>query len=192
MVSITSSFPITHSLTTNPTRSPLTSSNTMSYVADNKKDLDGSSAPAAKIHRIRITLTSRNVKNLEKVCNDLISRSKDKQLRTKGPIRLPTKVLTHVTRKSPCGEGSKTWDRFEMRIHKRLIDLHSPSEIVKQIVSSDRSKEKVFLESQPETDVCIASLFAPPDFHLSRARCRGRSHHPLLQLSLSRLEVFFV
>ena len=192
MVSITSSFPITHSLTTNPTRSPLTSSSTMSYVADNKKDLDGSSAPAAKIHRIRITLTSRNVKNLEKVCNDLISRSKDKQLRTKGPIRLPTKVLTHVTRKSPCGEGSKTWDRFEMRIHKRLIDLHSPSEIVKQIVSSDRSKEKVFLQSQPETDVCIASLFAPPDLHLSRARCRGRSHHPLLQLSLSRLEVFFV
>ena len=65
-----------------------------------------------------------------------MSRSKDKQLRVKGPVRLPTKVLTHTTRKSPCGEGSKTWDRFEMRIHKRLIDLHSPSEIVKQIVSS--------------------------------------------------------
>jgi hypothetical protein len=64
-----------------------------------------------------------------------VSRSKDKQLRVKGPVRLPTKVLTHTTRKSPCGEGSKTWDRFEMRIHKRLIDLHSPSEIVKQIVS---------------------------------------------------------
>ena len=26
---------------------------------------------AAKVHRIRITLTSRNVKNLEKVCADL-------------------------------------------------------------------------------------------------------------------------
>jgi len=31
--------------------------------------------------------------------------------------------------------GTNTWDRFEMRIHKRLIDLHSPSEVVKQIVS---------------------------------------------------------
>ena len=38
-------------------------------------------------------------------------------------------------RKTPCGEGSKTWSRYEMRIHKRLIDLQSPSEIVKQIVS---------------------------------------------------------
>lgn len=100
------------------------------------KDVDTTGAASAKIHRIRITLTSRNVKNLEKVCNDLVSRSKDKQLHVKGPVRLPTKVLTHTVRKSPCGEGSKTWDHFEMRIHKRLIDLHSPSEIVKQIVSS--------------------------------------------------------
>lgn len=37
--------------------------------------------------------------------------------------------------KTPCGEGSKTWDRFELRIHKRLIDLTSPAETVKQIVS---------------------------------------------------------
>lgn len=36
----------------------------MSYVAKDK-DVDAS-APAAKIHKIRITLTSRNVKNLEK------------------------------------------------------------------------------------------------------------------------------
>ena len=40
-----------------------------------------------------------------------------------------------TTRKTPCGEGSKTWDRYEMRIHKRVIDLHSAAETVKQIVS---------------------------------------------------------
>jgi small subunit ribosomal protein S20e len=70
------------------------------------------------------------------VCSDLISRAKDKQLDVKGPVRLPTKFLRITTRKTPCGEGSKTWDRYEMRIHKRLIDLNSPSEIVKQIVST--------------------------------------------------------
>lgn len=53
----------------------------------------------------------------------------------KGPVRLPTKTLRLTVRKSPCGEGTNTYDRFEMRIHKRLIDLHSPSEIVKQITS---------------------------------------------------------
>ena len=48
---------------------------------------------------------------------------------------MPTKVLKITTRKTPCGEGSKTWDRYEMRIHKRVIDLHSAAETVKQIVS---------------------------------------------------------
>jgi small subunit ribosomal protein S20e len=65
----------------------------------------------------------------------LIARAKEKDLKVKGPVRLPTKVLKITTRKTPNGEGSKTWDRYEMRIHKRLIDLHSPSEIVKQITS---------------------------------------------------------
>merc|ERR1712200_188421 len=89
----------------------------------------------ATIHRIRITLTGRNVKVLEKVCQDLIGGAKEKELKVKGPVRMPTKVLRITTRKTPCGEGSKTWDKFQMRIHKRLIDLHSPSEIVKQITS---------------------------------------------------------
>lgn len=85
--------------------------------------------------RIRITLTSRDVKSLEKVCTDLIRGAKDKELRVKGPVRMPTKTLKITTRKSPCGEGTNTWDRFEMRIHKRLIDLRSSTDIVKQITS---------------------------------------------------------
>ena len=42
--------------------------NTMSYVAKGEKEYDatGAPVPAAKIHKIRITLTSSNVKNLEK------------------------------------------------------------------------------------------------------------------------------
>ena len=77
---------------------------------------------APKIHKIRITLTSRKVQSLEKVCSELIERSKTKDLRVKGPVRLPTKHLKVTTRKTPCGEGSKTWDTYEMRIHKRLIE----------------------------------------------------------------------
>ena len=89
------------------------------------------------IHRIRITLTSRNVKALEKVCRDLIEGTKKRRLKFAGPVRLPTKTLRLCVRKSPCGEGSNTFDRFEMSIHKRLIDLHSPSELVRQITSID-------------------------------------------------------
>lgn len=56
------------------------------------------------------------------VTTDLLERAKSKNLRVKGPVRMPTKVLKVTTRKTPCGEGSKTWDCYEMRIHKRLIE----------------------------------------------------------------------
>ncbi|RXI08557.1 hypothetical protein DVH24_022701 [Malus domestica] len=88
-----------------------------------------------QIHKIRITLSSKNVKNLEKVCTDLVRGAKDKRLRVKGPVRMPTKVLNITTRKSPCGEGTNTWDRFELRVHKRVIDLFSSPDVVKQITS---------------------------------------------------------
>ena len=71
------------------------------------------------------------------VCADLKNGAEAKGLKGKvsGPVRLPTKVLHITSRKTPCGEGSKTWNRFEMRIHKRIIDLHSPAEVVKQITA---------------------------------------------------------
>lgn len=43
----------------------------------------------------------------KKVSTDLVNRAKDKDLRVKGPVRMPTRVLKHTTRKTPCGEGSK-------------------------------------------------------------------------------------
>ncbi|XP_015519404.1 small ribosomal subunit protein uS10 isoform X2 [Neodiprion pinetum] len=105
----------------------------------------------APIHRIRITLTSCNVRSLEKVCTELITGAKKQKqkLKVKGPVRMPTKILRITTRKTPCGEGSKTWDRFQMRIHKRVIDLYSPSEIVKQITS-------ISIEPGVEVEVTIA------------------------------------
>jgi small subunit ribosomal protein S20e len=102
-----------------------------------------------KIHKIRITLTSRKVQSLEKVCTELLERAKSKNLRVKGPVRLPTKTLKVTTRKTPCGEGSKTWDMFEMRIHKRLIDLNAPTEVVKQII--------INIEAGVEVEVTIAA-----------------------------------
>jgi ribosomal protein S10 len=38
-----------------------------------------------KIHKIRITLSSRKVASLEKVCQELIERAKSKSLNVKGP-----------------------------------------------------------------------------------------------------------
>ncbi|KAH6891309.1 40S ribosomal protein S20 [Thelonectria olida] len=116
----------------------------MSY---QKPEKDLGDAP--KSHKIRITLSSRKVPVLEKVCTEIVERAKSKELRAKGPVRLPTKTLKITTRKTPCGEGSKTWDCFEMRIHKRLIDLNAPTEVVKQII--------VNIDAGVEVEVTIAA-----------------------------------
>ncbi|RDA86347.1 hypothetical protein CP532_4319 [Ophiocordyceps camponoti-leonardi (nom. inval.)] len=116
----------------------------MSY---QKPDKDHGEAP--KSHKIRITLTSRKVNILEKVCAEINERAKGKDLRVKGPVRLPTQCLKITTRKTPCGEGSKTWDCYEMRIHKRLIDLNAPTEVVKQII--------VNIDAGVEVEVTIAA-----------------------------------
>merc|ERR1711974_387414 len=84
-------------------------------------------------HKIRITITSKNCGAIERISNELVKAAKDKQLKVKAPVRMPTKTLRITTRKTPCGEGSKTWDRYQMRIHKRVIDLQSPTETVRQI-----------------------------------------------------------
>lgn len=115
---------------------------------DQKQGLE---AEEVELHRIRITLTSRNVHSLEKVAKDLVIGAKDKQLKVHGPVRLPTKILRIPTRKSPNGEGTNTWDRFEMRIHKRLIDLISPSDVVKQITS-------ISIEPGVDVEVTIADM----------------------------------
>jgi small subunit ribosomal protein S20e len=51
----------------------------------------------------------------------------------KGPVRLPNKHLRICTRRSPCGEGSKTWDNFEMTIFKRYIDITCTTSQIKEI-----------------------------------------------------------
>ena len=113
-----------------------------------KKDVPGEEAAAPVVHRVRITLTSRNVKNIETVCAKLKANALSQKLKVSGPVRMPTKKLRVTTRKSPCGEGTNTWDCFEMRIHKRLLDLHAPSEVVKKITAID-------IEPGVEVDVII-------------------------------------
>ncbi|CAK1590061.1 unnamed protein product [Parnassius mnemosyne] len=86
------------------------------------------------------------------ICADLINGAMKHKLSVKGPVRMPTKILRITTRKTLCGDLKtplKTWDHFQMRIHKRVIDLHSPCEIMKQIMS-------INIEAGVEVEVTIA------------------------------------
>ncbi len=50
------------------------------------------------------------------------------------PPRSHVKHLVVPTRKAPDGEGSETWDHWEMRVHKRLIDLDADDRALRQLM----------------------------------------------------------
>merc|ERR1712038_21886 len=102
----------------------------MASYKEGKEDLQ---TEQEQVHKIRITITSKNCAAIERISNELVKAARDKNSKVKGPVRMPTKTLRITTRKTPNGEGSKTWDRYQMRIHKRVIDLQSPTETVRQI-----------------------------------------------------------
>jgi len=73
--------------------------------------------------RARIKLASIDINKVNQICNDVKEIAEKTGVDMRGPIPLPTKKLKVTTRKSPDGEGKASWERYEMRIHKRLIDL---------------------------------------------------------------------
>ncbi len=73
--------------------------------------------------KARIKLASIDISKINEVCDYIKDISTKTGVEMRGPIPLPTKKLKVTTRKTPCGEGKASWERYEMRIHKRLIDL---------------------------------------------------------------------
>ena len=73
--------------------------------------------------KARIKIASTDISKINQVCDYIKDIAERTGVDMRGPIPLPTKKLKLTTRKSPCGDGKATWERYEMRIHKRLIDL---------------------------------------------------------------------
>jgi small subunit ribosomal protein S10 len=75
------------------------------------------------MQKARIKLASIDINKINEVCQYIKDIADKTGVEMRGPIPLPTKKLKVTTRKSPDGEGKASWERYEMRIHKRLIDL---------------------------------------------------------------------
>lgn len=84
--------------------------------------------------KARISLTGTDPVKVDTVCAQIRQISERTGVNMAGPIPLPTKRLTVPVRKSPDGEGSETWDRWQMRVHKRLIDLDADDRALRQLM----------------------------------------------------------
>jgi len=84
--------------------------------------------------RTRIKLASININKLNEIVNSISGITSNAGIVMHGPIPLPTKKLRITTRKSPCGDGRATFDKFEMRIHKRVIDIPADERVLHSIM----------------------------------------------------------
>jgi small subunit ribosomal protein S10 len=86
------------------------------------------------LEKARIILTGRDVKEIENVTQQIVDITGKTGAAYNGPIPMPTKRLKITTRKSPDGEGTDTFERWEMRIHKRIIDVDADERSLRQIM----------------------------------------------------------
>jgi len=97
------------------------------------------------VQKARIRLTSTDKNKLEKLCEELKAIAEKTGVKMAGPIPLPTKRLRVPTRKTPCGEGTRTWDHYEMRVHKRLIKMDANERCMRRVMRL-KVPDDVFIE----------------------------------------------
>ena len=89
------------------------------------------------VAKARISLSGTDPHRIDRVCKQIRTIGERTGVAIRGPIPLPTKHLKVPCRKSPDGEGSETWDRWEMRVHKRLIDIDADERALRQLMRID-------------------------------------------------------
>ena len=82
----------------------------------------------------RIVLTSTDYKKLTDFCNNLIDVAKKAGVKHSGIIPLKTKKLVVPTRRGASGGGTETYQKFQLRIHKRIIDVKADDKILRKVI----------------------------------------------------------
>ncbi len=79
-------------------------------------------------------MISRNKDDVVRIAKQIVEIAKAAGIKFKGPIPLPTKTLNVSTRKTPCGDGSHTYEHWEMRIHKWLVEIEGSEQALRQVM----------------------------------------------------------
>jgi len=70
-----------------------------------------------------IKLTGQNHQDIDQVAGQIKAICDNGGISLRGPIPLPTRRLVVPVRKAPDGEGVETYDHWELRVHKRLLEM---------------------------------------------------------------------
>ena len=81
---------------------------------------------AAKSQNIRIRLKAFDCRVLDASTAEIVSTAKRTGATVRGPIPLPTKIEKYTVLRSPHID-KKSREQFEIRTHKRLLDIIDPT-----------------------------------------------------------------
>lgn len=76
--------------------------------------------------RIRIRLKGFDYRVIDQSTADIVETAKRSGARVAGPVPLPTRIEKVTVNRSPHVD-KKSMDQFEIRTHKRLIDIIEPT-----------------------------------------------------------------
>ncbi|MBI5762255.1 MAG: 30S ribosomal protein S10 [Planctomycetes bacterium] len=78
------------------------------------------------LDRIRIRMEAYDSRALEISAKEIVEHAKRTSARVRGPIPLPTRIERYTVLRSPHVD-KKSREQFEMRTHKRVIDIFEPT-----------------------------------------------------------------
>ena len=76
--------------------------------------------------RIRIRLKGYDYSVLDRSVAEIVETAKRTGARVAGPIPLPTRIERYSVNRSPHAD-KKSMEQFEIRTHKRLLDIIDPT-----------------------------------------------------------------
>ena len=80
----------------------------------------------ADSERIRIRMESYDHRALDSSAKEIVEHARRTNARVRGPVPLPTRVERYTVLRSPHID-KKSREQFEIRTHKRLIDILDPT-----------------------------------------------------------------
>ena len=80
-----------------------------------------------KANRLRIKLRAYDFNVLDASVQEIVQTAKNTGARIAGPIPLPTEINKYTVLRSPH-VNKKAREQFEMRTHKRLVDIIDPTQ----------------------------------------------------------------
>ena len=73
--------------------------------------------------KIRIRMEAYHSKALDASAKEIVDQARRTNARVSGPVPLPTRIERYTVLRSPH-INKKSREQFEIRTHKRLIDIH--------------------------------------------------------------------